>query len=116
MKVWERLVKEHVGVNRVSARAGAQHVADNANGVGMYASDSLQLMICAAQSWAKGGNKDTWWKDLQAGRITNQANGVRLDWMPDQFTKHELVWFARAGIKLAGADPDSWGASEPPPT
>jgi hypothetical protein len=109
------LVKTHAGVSRFNARLGAQKVADQAKSIGMYASDSLQLMISAAEPWMKSGwNKNDWWGSLNKGFIYNQANGTILDWMPSQFTKHELVWFGRAGIRLIGQDPDAWGKAEEP--
>ena len=114
MKTWERLVKQHAGVNRFQARVAADEIADRANAIGMYTSDCLELMISAVQSWTEDGTKESWWSDLRTGRIRNQATSVTLDWMPHEFSKHELVWFARTGVRLMKQNPDIWGIAEPP--
>ena len=107
-KTWRLLVKKHRDLNRFNARFIAHGMADKANEVGMFASDSLQLMISAVECWEDGGSKDRWWKALCAGQIRNQANGLTLDWMPSQFTKYELVWFGRIGVKWIMQNPDAW--------
>ncbi|MFP3881904.1 MAG: hypothetical protein ACLFRT_09460 [Actinomycetota bacterium] len=112
MRAWEKLLRTHAGTNRISARYAAHGLADKANEIGMFISDSLELMLTAAESAIRGSTKDDRWDDLRSGKFKNQANGINLDWMPEQFTKHELVYFGRAGVRFVGLDPDDWGIEE----
>lgn len=108
MKHWESLLKRVAKVNRFNARAAAHQVADFANSLGMFTSDSLQLMINAAEYTGSGNYASMWLSALKAGHFVNEANGLNLSWMPSQFSDDELLAIGAKGVAGIKRDYELW--------
>lgn len=96
MKAWERLCATR-GVSKRQARQQAHALADRANAMGMFSSDSLELLISATETSERGLDRGEWIERLRSDTIVNRANGLSLNWMLDQFTEEELVAVASQG-------------------
>jgi hypothetical protein len=113
MKTWEHLCRRS-GVDRFTARSAAHELADTANALGMFSSDSLQLAISAVEAHAASLGCTEWLASVKAGRVVSEANGLNLAWMPREFNDHELVTIGQAGIRAAGGDPAGWALPAKP--
>jgi hypothetical protein len=74
----------------------------------MFSSDSLQLCVSAVQAENDGKDASAWLGEVRQGRVVNEANGLNLDWMFEQFRENEILDIGRHGLQAAGRDSTNW--------
>ena len=111
MTVWKRLYRSRGVGGRSAARVKAHAVADQAKRMGMYPSDTLQLMISAVAAADEGEQRDAWLRSVESGQVVNSANGLNLRWMLSQFTPEELGRVGDRAIELVGLSLEDWRSS-----